>query len=185
MAQASEKRILVVDDEPDVRNFLAACLEDAGFIVETAVDGMDALEKVEAFSPDLMTLDMVMPRMPGIIVIRKLRKQKKWAKLPIIIITAHARDDMGSEQIKEFMALTSNVRPKMILDKPISTTNLIKTTCKILGVEWEGEEDMSEDISDERSKLARLIHQADSDTLRKIRDMLKEKKNKDPYFLFE
>jgi len=185
MAQASEKKILVVDDEPDVRNFLAACLEDAGFIVETAVDGIDALEKVEAFSPDLMTLDMVMPRMPGIKVIRELRKQKKWAKLPIIIITAHARDDMGSDQIKEFMALTANVRPKFILDKPISTTNLIKTTCKILEVEWEGKEDITEDMSDERDKLARLIRQADSDTLRKIRDMLKEKKDKEPYFLFE
>jgi len=185
MAQASEKKILVVDDEPDVRNFLAACLEDAGFIVETAVDGIDALEKVEAFSPDLMTLDMVMPRMPGIKVIRELRKQKKWAKLPIIIITAHARDDMGSDQIKEFMALTANVRPKFILDKPISPTNLIKTTCKILEVEWKGKEDITEDMSDERDKLARLIRQADSDTLRKIRDMLKDKKDKEPYFLFE
>ncbi len=185
MAQASEKKILVVDDEPDVRNFLAACLEDVGFIVETAVDGIDALEKVDVFSPDLMTLDMVMPRMPGIKVIRELRKQKKWAKLPIIIITAHARDDMGSEQIKEFMALTSNVRPKMILDKPISTTNLVKTTCKILGVTWEGKEDTSEDMSDERHKLAKLIQQADSDTLKKIRDLLKEKKDKEPYFLFE
>jgi two-component system alkaline phosphatase synthesis response regulator PhoP len=185
MAQASEKKILVVDDEPDVRNFLAACLEDAGFIVETAFDGIDALEKVEAFSPDLMTLDMVMPRMPGIKVIRELRKQKKWAKLPIIIITAHSRDDMGSDQIKEFMALTANVRPRVILDKPISTTNLIKSTCKILGVEWEGKEDITEDMSDERGKLARLIHQADSDTLRKIRDMLNEKKDKEPYFLFE
>ena len=62
---------------------------------------------------------------------------------------------MGSDQIKEFMALTSNVRPKMILDKPISTTNLIKTTCKILEVEWEGKEDTAEDISDERHKLAK------------------------------
>ena len=185
MPQASEKKILVVDDEPDVRNFLAACLENAGFIVETAVDGIDALEKVEAFSPDLMTLDMVMPRMPGIKVIRELRKQKKWAKLPIIIITAHARDDMGSDQIKEFMALTANVRPKFILDKPISTTNLIKTTCKILDVEWEGKEDVTEDMSDERNKLARLIQQADSDTLRKVRDMLNKKKDKEPYFLFE
>jgi len=56
MAHASEKTILVVDDEPDVRNFLAACLEDAGFNVETAVDGLDALEKVETVKPDIMTL---------------------------------------------------------------------------------------------------------------------------------
>ena len=94
MAETSEKKIIVVDDEPDVRNFIAAVLEDAGFNVETAIDGLDALEKVEAFSPDLMTLDMVMPRMPGIKVIRTLRKNKKWARLPIIIITAHARDSL-------------------------------------------------------------------------------------------
>ena len=187
MAQASEKRILVVDDEPDVRNFLAACLEDAGFIVETAVDGIDALEKIEGFSPDLMTLDMVMPRMPGIKVLRELRKQKKWAKLPVIIITAHARDDMGSDQIQEFMAMTTNVSPRVILDKPISTSNLIKTTCKILEVEWEGRENITEDMSDERSKLAKLIHQTDSDTLKKIRGMLNEKEDTDkkPFFLFE
>lgn len=185
MTQASEKKILVVDDEPDVRNFLAACLEDAGFIVETAVDGVDALEKVEAFSPDLMTLDMVMPRMPGIKVIRELRKQKKWAKLPIIIITAHARDDMGSDQIKEFMALTANVRPKVILDKPISTANLIKAACDILGVEWEGTPDVSENLTEERDNLAKLLKEADSDTLRKIRNMLDKKKKNEPYFLFE
>lgn len=185
MAQASEKKILVVDDEPDVRNFLAACLEDAGFNVETAVDGVDALEKVDAFSPDLMTLDMVMPRMPGIKVIRSLRKQKKWAKLPIIVITAHARDDMGSEQVKEFMALTANVRPKIILDKPISTNNLIKAVCKILEIEWEGKKDMNEDLSGERGKIARLIHHADSDTLREISKILNEKKNKEPYWLGE
>lgn len=185
MTQASEKRILVVDDEPDVRNFLAACLEDAGFNVETAVDGVDALEKVEVFSPDLMTLDMVMPRMPGIKVLRELRKQKKWAKLPIIIITAHARDDMGSDQIKEFMALTANVRPKVILDKPISTANLIKIACDILGVEWKGAEDVSESLTDERDKLAKLLKEADSDTLKKIRDMLNKKKKTEPYFLFE
>ena len=46
MAHASEKKVLVVDDEPDVRNFLAACIEDAGFQVATAVDGADALQKL-------------------------------------------------------------------------------------------------------------------------------------------
>ena len=129
MAETSEKKILVVDDEPDVRNFIAAVLEDAGFNVETAIDGLDALEKVEAFSPDLMTLDMVMPRMPGIKVIRKLREKERWAKLPVIVITAHARDELGSEQIKGFNALTSGLRPRITMEKPISPANLIKTIC--------------------------------------------------------
>ena len=185
MAETSEKKILVVDDEPDVRNFIAAVLEDAGFNVETAIDGLDALEKVEAFSPDLMTLDMVMPRMPGIKVIRTLRKNKKWAKLPIIIITAHARDEMGSDQITEFMALTSKVSPKIVLEKPISPANLVNAICQFLGLAPKAVEAVDEDPRDDRDKLAKLIQETDSDTLRKIRDILNKKKKKEPYFLFE
>jgi len=172
MAQVSKKRILVVDDEPDVRNFLAACLEDAGFNVEIAVDGLDALEKVEAFSPDLITLDMVMPKMSGIKVIRKLRKNEKWANLPVIVITAHAYDEMGSDQIRILSAMTSGLRPRVTLDKPISPANLIKTICKILEIEPEAVKEMSEELTNDRSKLVKLIHETDSDTLRKIREML-------------
>jgi CheY-like chemotaxis protein len=173
MAHASDRKILVVDDEPDVRNFLAACLEDAGFNVETAVDGLDALEKVEVCNPDLMTLDMVMPGLSGIKVIRKLREKEKWAKLPVIVITAHARDELGSEQIKGFNALTSGLRPRITMEKPISPANLIKTICKILEVEADIGEDIGAAAIDERSKLVKLIQESDTDTLRKISDALK------------
>jgi len=173
MAHASDKKILVVDDEPDVRNFLAACLEDAGFNVEIAVDGLDALEKVEVFIPDLMTLDMVMPGLSGIKVIRKLREKEKWAKLPVIVITAHARDEMGSEQIKGFNALTSGLRPRITMEKPISPANLVKTICQILEVEAEIGEDIGAAAIDERSKLVKLIQDSDSETLRKISEALK------------
>jgi CheY-like chemotaxis protein len=175
MAHVSEKRILVVDDEPDVRNFLAACLEDAGFDVETAVDGIDALEKAEAYSPDLMTLDMVMPRLNGIKVIRKLREKEKWANLPVIVITAHAQDEMGSDQIKEFVALTSGLRPRITMEKPISPANLVKTICKILDVEPEDVEKVDAELADERNKLLNLISETDSDTLKKLSEMLKNK----------
>ncbi len=185
MAEASQKKILVVDDEPDVRNFIAAVLEDAGFNVETAIDGLDALEKVEAFSPDLMTLDMVMPRMPGIKVLRTLRKNKKWARLPIIIITAHARDEMGSDQITEFMALTSKVSPKIVLEKPISPAGIVNAICQILGLEPKAVEAVDKEPADERDKLTKLMQETDSDTLRKIRKLLDKKKKSEPYFLFE
>ena len=65
MAKANEKKILVVDDEPDVRNFLIACIQDAGFMVDSAVDGQDALDKIEKERPELITLDMNMPKMSG------------------------------------------------------------------------------------------------------------------------
>ena len=59
--QRAQKYILVVDDEPDVRAYLRSALEDAGFTVETAADGQEALETGEAPSPDLISLDLVMP----------------------------------------------------------------------------------------------------------------------------
>ncbi len=61
-----DKTVLVVDDEEDVREYLEAILEDAGFRVETAVDGEDGLAKVQVNPPDLVSLDLVMPKKSGI-----------------------------------------------------------------------------------------------------------------------
>ncbi|MCK5784429.1 MAG: response regulator [Desulfobacterales bacterium] len=168
MTKASEKRILVVDDEPDVRKFIAACVEDAGFNVDTAKDGEDALEKIKADPPDLMTLDMVMPKISGIQVLRRLRKNKEWAEIPVIVITAHASDEMGSEDIKQFTAFTSGQGPKHVLEKPITPASLVKAICKILDVD--PEEAIKQ--STEKNEVKSLINACDPDTLKKIRDML-------------
>ncbi len=174
MAHASSKKILVVDDEPDVRNFLEACLKDEGYHVDTAVDGLDALEKINGFEPDLMTLDMVMPRMSGVKLIRELRKTQKWADLPIIVITAHAHDEFGAEDIKEFNALVSGLRPRITMDKPISPANLIKTIGKILEVETSIDEAAGNIKENERESIIRLLNETDNDTLKKIRDLLNQ-----------
>lgn len=171
MTHASEKRILVVDDEPDVRSFLAACIKDVGFQVETAVDGEDALAKVEANPPDLMTLDMVMPRKSGIQVIRTLRKNERFKKLPIIVITAHARDEFGSEDIKDFAAFTSGLRPRYIMEKPVTPEKLVKAILEILQVEAE---EIPPQVSSEREELMQVIQQTDEDTLKQISEMLRK-----------
>ena len=170
MAHASDKRILVVDDEPDVRNFLAACIEDAGFVVETAKDGVDALEKVEANPPDLMTLDMVMPRKSGIAVIRKLRENDRFAKLPVIVITAHAHDEFGSEDIKGFNAFASGLRPRYTLEKPVTPEKLVKAIADILDVDTEAVDGSQE--SAEYDSVVDLVRQSDPDTLSRIKDLL-------------
>jgi CheY-like chemotaxis protein len=170
MAHASEKRILVVDDEPDVRNFLAACIEDAGFVVETAKDGVEALEKVEANPPDLMTLDMVMPRKSGIAVIRTLREQERFAKLPVIVITAHAHDEFGSEDIKGFNAFASGLRPRYTMEKPVTPGKLVKAIADILQVETEDIE--SSNKNPEYDSVVDLVRQSDPDTLSRIKALL-------------
>ena len=65
MGEAAPKTILVVDDEADIRNFLKIALVEAGFKVVTANDGFEALEAVKAQKPDLISLDLVMPKKSG------------------------------------------------------------------------------------------------------------------------
>ncbi len=172
MAKASEKKILVVDDEPDVRNFLTACIQDAGFIVESAVDGQDALEKIEKGIPDLMTLDMVMPRKSGIELIRILRKNDKWSKLPVIVITAHAQNEFASEDIKCFNAFTSGLKPRRTIEKPVTPEKLVNAICEILDVEPEVSSTESKDKSADEEKLLKMIKESDSETLDQIKNFL-------------
>jgi len=171
MVKSSEKKILVVDDEPDVRNFLTACIQDAGFIVDSAVDGQDALEKIEKEIPDLMTLDMVMPRKSGIELIRTLRKNDKWSKLPVIVITAHARNEFASEDIKGFNAFTSGLKPRRTIEKPVTPEVLVNTICEILGVEPE-QKTGAANISSDEKKLLEKIKKSDSKTLQEIKNFL-------------
>ncbi len=172
MAKAAEKRILVVDDEPDVRNFLATCIEDAGFFVETAGDGIEALEKVEANVPDLMTLDMVMPRRSGIKLMRKLRKNEKWAHIPVIVITAHAKDEFGSKDVKELQAFAARQRPHYTFEKPITPEKLVAAISEILKVDVDIEKDG--DRAKTKEEIVGMLGKVDADALNKIRDILKK-----------
>ena len=169
MTSAAEKKILGVDDDPDVRNFLATCIEDAGFIVDTAKDGAEALEKVQAESPDLITLDMVMPRVSGISFMRQLRAMDQFTKLPVIVITAHAHDELGSEDIKGFNAFASGLKPRYTMEKPITPTKLVSAIREILGVESSETTDAEDS---DRMDLMHKVSTANADTLMKIKDLL-------------
>ncbi|MBM3468065.1 MAG: response regulator, partial [Alphaproteobacteria bacterium] len=84
-----DSRILVVDDAAMNRELILSYLESAGFKnLEVATDGKDALEKIEAFFPDVIILDLMMPKMDGFQVIQSLRKNSKIRHLPIIVQTA-------------------------------------------------------------------------------------------------
>ncbi|MBT3311975.1 MAG: response regulator [Desulfobacterales bacterium] len=176
MAASSEKRILVVDDEPDVRNFLFACIEDAGFLVESAVNGVEALEKIKVNTPDLMTLDMVMPRKSGISLMRKLRSNEKWATIPVIVITAHAHDEFGSEDIQALKALPESHRPKYTMEKPVTPEILVKTICEILEVEPDSNQQIiAKQKFGYREDIIDIIKDTDEETLKKISEMLNKK----------
>jgi CheY-like chemotaxis protein len=81
-------RILIVDDEPLNVDYLEQELESVGFVTETAADGLEALERVAAAPPDLVLLDVMMPRMDGISALRILKGDPDTRLIPVVLMTA-------------------------------------------------------------------------------------------------
>lgn len=163
------KCILVVDDEPDVRSYLRSALKDAGFRVVTACDGFDALTKMQAEKPDLISLDLVMPKHSGAMFHRELRKNKDWSKIPVLIVTGHARDDLGKADFEELIMHG----PGIYLEKPVSPEAYVNAVCQLLGVELPSKPNRSD--RELRSELLNKLKDADSDALRKALEALRKK----------
>src|SRR4029079_8604966 len=86
------KRILAVDDEKNIRRLVEVNLVRAGYQVETACDGREALERVSARRPDMVVLDVMMPFLDGFEVLRRLKADPATAEIPVIMLTAKAQD---------------------------------------------------------------------------------------------
>lgn len=102
------RRILVVDDEENIRNLYKADLEDEGFEVEVASSGVEALEKVESGAFDLVTLDIKMPDMDGIDLLRRIKE--RFRELPVILCTAyhHYKQDFGTWAADAYVVKSSD-----------------------------------------------------------------------------
>lgn len=85
-------RVLVVDDSDVIRTLISVNLEMEGFEVVTAVDGQDALDKIIEVAPDVMTIDVVMPRLDGFDTVRQVRADPRTSHLKIAMVTACAQE---------------------------------------------------------------------------------------------
>jgi DNA-binding response OmpR family regulator len=86
-------RVLVVDDDEVIRQLIAVNLTLEGFDVATAVDGQDCLDKVVAIDPDVITLDVMMPRLDGWVTAGQLRRNPETSEIKVVLITARAQED--------------------------------------------------------------------------------------------
>ena len=126
------RKILVVDDEPDVRTYLRMIFKDEGAEVIEVPDANQAMRALKAGKPDLMTLDLIMPHKTGEHLYWELRKDPNFADLPIVIITGYARVETPAINFHKFIAEKNLPDPEGFLEKPIQPEAVLDTTIKIL-----------------------------------------------------
>jgi DNA-binding response OmpR family regulator len=119
-------RVLVVDDDEVIRQLIAVNLTLEGFDVATAIDGQDCLDKVQAIAPDVITLDVMMPRLDGWETAVQLRKAPETAHIKVVLITARAQEDD--------MARGVNVGADAYLTKPFDPGEMIRVVRELAGV---------------------------------------------------
>ncbi len=127
------KKVLVVDDDPDVRTFIVTVLEENNYTPIVAHDGVEGLKKVEEENPDLITLDVLMPRGSGIRLYRKLKTDLSFKNIPVIMLTGIALKSFLRSQktLAEFKGEKVPV-PDFYLEKPVEPEELIDAIEKSL-----------------------------------------------------
>ena len=122
------KTVLIIDDEPDVREYLSALFEDNGYATQTAKDGADGLAKVKENPPDLVTLDVTMPERSGIRCYRDLKESDQYKHIPIIIVTG------VSKSFEQFISSRSQVPPPDgYVSKPIDRDEILALAKSLVG----------------------------------------------------
>jgi DNA-binding response OmpR family regulator len=117
-------KVLIVDDEPNIVVSLQFLMRKAGFETSVARDGDEALAEVERFRPDLVLLDVMMPRRDGYEVCQQLRSAG-WTDLKIVMLTAKGRE----AEVTKGLGLGADA----YVTKPFSTSELVETVTRLLG----------------------------------------------------
>jgi DNA-binding response OmpR family regulator len=119
--------VFVVDDEPDVTDLLRTILEVDGFVVETSTDGRDALARVLDDPPDLLVLDLMMPNLDGLELLKLLRLEPRGAALPVLVVSARSGHQHQLESLQRGASA--------YLCKPFSPRELRRQVRLLLGLE--------------------------------------------------
>jgi DNA-binding response OmpR family regulator len=115
----SSKKILIVDDEVQLVEMVKLRLEANGYSVITACDGQEGLDKARIEKPDLIILDLMLPKIDGYKVCRMLKFDEKYKNIPIILFTARAQqeDEKLGKEVGADAYITKPFEPQVLLDK--------------------------------------------------------------------
>lgn len=116
--------ILIADDDPAIRMMLRMMLELDGFTIHEAEDGLDALNQIEVHPPDLLILDVMMPRMDGVTLCKLLRERPETAVLPIIMLSGKVQPKAEREGL--------DAGANLYLHKPVPRATLQREIASLL-----------------------------------------------------
>jgi DNA-binding response OmpR family regulator len=119
------KKILIVDDEPNIVLSLEFLMKHSGYAVTTAYDGEEALAAIKADQPDLMLLDVMMPKLNGFAVCQAVRENPDWQAMRVIMVTAKGRDI----EFEKGVSLGADA----YITKPFSAQELLDKVAELLG----------------------------------------------------
>lgn len=117
-------KILIVDDEPPIVLSLRLLMKKEGYEVREAADGLTALEQVRDFEPDLILLDIAIPKLNGFEVCQRIRENAAWNPIKIVMLTARGRQ----EEINKGLTLGAD----LYITKPFSTRELVEQVKRLL-----------------------------------------------------
>ncbi len=128
------KKVLVVDDDPDVRSFVVTVLEENQYAPLVAEDGVEGLEKIKKEAPDLVVLDVLMPRSSGIRLYRTLKTEDEFKTIPVVMFTGISlRSFLKSQKLLEEFKGQAVPEPEIYLEKPVEPDELANAVKKMIG----------------------------------------------------
>ena len=121
------KRILVVDDTKSIREIVSYLLRSRGYEVVEAADGLDAWEKATTLNPDLIVLDAMIPKKTGFEICEQLKKDERWKKIPVLMLTAITRDTGKTDEYWKEKSLADD-----FVSKPFKAPDLVQRILRLV-----------------------------------------------------
>lgn len=119
------KKVLIVDDEPNIVTALEYLLQQSGYEVRSASNGEEALARLREFAPDLVLLDVMMPKQSGYEVCQRIRERAEWNHVKIMIVSARGRE----AEVSKGLSLGAD----LYLTKPFANAELVARIGELLG----------------------------------------------------
>jgi two-component system phosphate regulon response regulator PhoB len=128
------KKVLIVDDDADIRKLVSKLVEKAGYEAVVAKNGVEGMDEVREDAPDLIILDVLMPKQSGIRMYRELKTEEPFRNIPVIVLSAIApKSFFRSQQVLDEFRGQSVPQPEAYMEKPEEPEELIELMKRILG----------------------------------------------------